>query len=84
MTQRFKDAQPAQAGACNPRPIANALVNAIDECRAEGISPAEDPAVFLILHQITYLLTDHDLAVSNLHMRYMESTRAVTNALKED
>lgn len=56
MSQRFRDAQTAQNGACNPRPIANALVDAIGECYVEGISPAEDAAVFLILHQLAHVL----------------------------
>lgn len=86
MTQRFKDAQTAQNGACNPRPIANALVNAIDECRAEGVDPTEDPAVFLILHQLAYVLTDLDLAASSMRgaIRYVEDMGKLTTALKED
>lgn len=83
MRKRFKDAHTAQAGACNPRPIANALVNAIDECRAEGVDPTEDLAVFLILHQLVYVLAWTDIAVG-AGMRYIEAMNAVTNELKDD
>lgn len=85
MTQRFKDAQTAQNGACNPRPIANALVNAIDECRAEGVDPTEDPAVFLILHQLAWILTGHDFSINDRQgARWEEAHKAVASKLKED
>lgn len=86
MSKRFKDAATAQSGACNPIPIASALVNALAECYAERVPSAEDPAVFLILHQLTYLLTDHDFVMSTARLgeRYAESMNAVQQKLKED
>lgn len=81
MSKRFKDAATAQSGACNPIPIASALVNAIDECRAEGVEPREDPAVFLILHQIVFILTG-DSRLGDIG-KYMGAMDALELKLKE-
>lgn len=56
MNQRNKNAKICQEGASNERRVASSLVEAIDECRAEGVTPSEDDAVFLILHQLAWLL----------------------------
>ena len=56
MNKRKQHALIAQGGACNPRPIAKALLDAIDECRAEGVNAREDAATRLIAHQLTFLL----------------------------
>lgn len=55
---RFKDAQAIQGGACNPIAIANSLVEAIAQCRAENMDTDainSDPAVQLIVHQLAHL-----------------------------
>lgn len=65
MSERIKSALICQAGACNPRPIAKALLDAIDECRAEGVEEANDPAVFLILHQLVWVLAGNDFACAS-------------------
>lgn len=53
---RNRDALHAQAGACNELALANALVSAIREVRAEGNSARDDAAVRLIAHQLSFLL----------------------------
>jgi hypothetical protein len=63
MSQRHKDALAAQGGACNMKPLAVALVNAIDEVRAEGGMDIDDPAVRLIVHQLYHLV--HGYAIDN-------------------
>ncbi len=63
MFNRFETALQIQEGACNPRPIARSLLDAIDACRNEGKNEREDPAVFLILHQLAWVLTRHDIAL---------------------
>ena len=62
MSQRHKHAILCQDGASNERRVASSLVEAIDECRAEMVDPRKDPAVHLILHQLTFLLTGNDIA----------------------
>lgn len=70
MNKRNEFAKIAQSGATNQRRVAMALVEAIGECRAEGVSEDEDPAVFLILHQLAHLLTGgYDIASNNERMR---------------
>lgn len=83
MAQRFKDAQTAQNGACNPRPIAAALINAIGECYTEGVAPYEDCAVFLILHQLVFILNDGNQDTGDLG-KYMGAMDALELKLKED
>lgn len=56
---RFDKAQICINGACNPRRVAMALVESIDEARAEGVDDVTiktDPAVVLILDQLMQLL----------------------------
>lgn len=65
MNTRNKMAVTCQGGASNERRVAMALVEAIDECRAEGKNPREDAACFLILHQLAFLLTGHDVVLGN-------------------
>lgn len=43
-------------GASNDRRVAQALVDAIDECRAERVDPRSDPLVHGILTQLTNVL----------------------------
>lgn len=54
--KRYKSADICMNGASNPRRVAAALVDAIDECRQENADPACDAAVVLILDQLTQLL----------------------------
>lgn len=53
---RYQSADICMNGASNPRKVASALVDAIDECRAENHDPSCDAAVVLILDQLTQLL----------------------------
>ena len=68
-----------QGGASNERRVAMALVEAIDECRTEGVNPREDAAVFLIAHQLTFLLTEHDFVLGDdrLFNRFNNSLKAI-------
>lgn len=68
MNERMKAAITCQSGACNPLPISLALNEAIQECRTKDVEPSEDAAVFLILHQLVYLMTGHDLVVNQRMM----------------
>jgi hypothetical protein len=79
MTNRFENARIIQGGACNPGPIVNALADAIRDCYDENIMPADDPAVFLILHQLTFVLTGQDFACSGpaIANRWTDATKAV-------
>ena len=61
MIRRIEAARICQAGASNERKVAQVLVDAIDECRAEGVDPRTDDAVFLILHQLAFLLDGIDI-----------------------
>ena len=83
--KRNANAITAQSGASNPRPIAQALVDAIGECYVEGVAPNKDPAVFLILHQLAWVLTGHDLGSHrDLAERYVKAMYAVNEQAKED
>lgn len=79
MSQRREFARICQDGASNRRRVARALYEAIEECQAEGVDPDDDPSVFLILHQLSFLLTGHDMAVSDprLSQRWDDAMRAV-------
>ena len=68
---RIKAAQTCQAGACNPIPISKALHDAILEVHQEQGDPAKDAAVYLILHQLTYLLTGVDIAEPGRYAKSM-------------
>lgn len=54
MRNRFRDAITAQ-DACNISGLTRSLVEMIDQARSEGVQPAEDPAVKLMVHQIAFL-----------------------------
>ena len=58
---RFKNARDIQAGASNPVAIINVLKDAVVEARAENADPAKDPAVYLILHQLAWVLIGKDI-----------------------
>ena len=53
---RHRDASLIAQGACNPSGIAHTLVDACTACTDEGLDPATDPAVRLIMIQITWLI----------------------------
>lgn len=61
MSTRLQNCKTCLDGASNERRVAMALVEAIDECRAEDIDPHEDPLVFGILHHLAWLLACSDL-----------------------
>lgn len=75
--KRNEHARICQQGASNERKVAQCLVEAIDECRAEGVNPREDAAVFLINHQLAFLLTGHDICVGypDMHDRWQADAR---------
>lgn len=77
MTTRFKTALMIQGGASNRRLVSRKLHEAIVECQDEGKSTEDCPAIFLICHQMTFLLTGHDFALSGEHMinRWTDATR---------
>lgn len=78
MNTRNQMALTCQDGASNRRRVSRALHEAIEECAAQGVDADADPAVFLILHQLTFLLTGHDLALSGaLNKRYHEAMKAL-------
>lgn len=78
MSKRNEFAKIAQGGASNARRMSTALTEAIDECRAEGVSEHEDPAVFLILHQLAWVLTSHDFTgQASMGKRWNEATKAL-------
>lgn len=56
MNKRTESARVCHNGASNPRRIAAALVEAIDECRAEGVCEDSDDAVLVILTQLNHVL----------------------------
>lgn len=72
--KRNEYARIAQSGASNERRLASCLVEAIDECRIECKDPAADPAVFLILHQLCWVLLGHDVSVGD---RWMKASKEV-------
>lgn len=81
MNTRNQMAVTCQGGASNRRRVSRALHEAVEECNLSVpyANPDDDPAVFLILHQLTYLLTGHDIALGNdvLQKRYDDSMKAV-------
>ena len=81
MNTRNAMAATCQGGASNRRRVSRALHEAIEECANSTpyVDPDSDPAVFLILHQLTFLLTGHDMALGNerLQKRYDEAMTAV-------
>lgn len=56
MAKRHETALYMQAGACNPSGIARALVETIDQARADGHDPREDAACKLVLHQLAAVM----------------------------
>ena len=86
MDKRNANARGIQNGACNPHAISRVLVEALDECRALYLNPADDPAVFLILHQLVFLLMERDVAVSDTYLgdRWAIDTKTLDAELKED
>lgn len=74
MTKRAEHAYIAQSGASNPRRLATCLVEAIDECRAENIEPAQDAAVFMILHQLGWLLMGQDIGSGD---RWLKASKEI-------
>ena len=72
--ERFKNALIIQEGASNRRLISRKLTEAVVECSDEGKNPDDCPACFLILHQLAWLLTSHDIARD--HEQYQRSISA--------
>ena len=66
MRNRFANAIAIQnPGASNPSGVARALVEALDEARAENVDTRTDPACRMICHQLAFLMgvgeIDHSL-----------------------
>lgn len=68
ITKRKEFAKIAQGGASNAYRLSTALTEAMQECRDEGVDYHEDPAVFLILHQLVWVLTTHDFSLDSERM----------------
>lgn len=79
MNKRNAMAVICQEGASNRRRVSRALHEAVEECAAEGVDADADPAVFLILHQLTFLLTGHDFVIGSdrLNARFTKAWAAV-------
>lgn len=82
MSKRFANAAEIWGvGACNPRAVARALVEAIDEAVEEGggTKAANDPAVQLILDHLCFLcgLPQPTIALS------WESAERIASVVKE-
>ena len=62
--KQAQDAMFISDGACNPRGVARALVSSIDQDMAQGFGKDKtSPASFLILDQLLFLLTGHQMPV---------------------
>lgn len=72
--KRDEAARICQDGASNERRVAMALVEAIDECRAENVDPKTDPACYLILHQLNWLMLGRDTANAD---EWLKATKAI-------
>lgn len=79
MSIRNKNAVIIQGGASNRRLIARKLCEALDEVDSEAGDVDEDPAVFLILHQLVYLLAGYDICAThgNMAKRYCAAHAAM-------
>ena len=69
---RFQMARICIDGASNPRRVAQALVDAIDEARKEGaddVTIKDDIGVILILDQLMYLLGSYHGSGVDRHMK---------------
>lgn len=68
MTKRqATNALAIQEGACNPRGVARALVESIDEDTAGGMGREKtSPATRLILHQLAWILTGKDIMLGSI------------------
>lgn len=80
LARRFKDADAIwSGGASNRMAVANALMRAIEECRAEGNYDCHDPAVTLILDHLCFLcgLPQPSFQMSN------EELEAALSAIQE-
>lgn len=72
MSRRNEHAVIAQQGACNPIPLCKALVEGIEEIKAERavagmpftstVTIMEDPALRLIVHHLAHLFRVYDVA----------------------
>jgi hypothetical protein len=77
MSKRKQHALIAQSGASNPRPLAQALVDAINESFKDGVVPENDPAVVLILHQLAHVLGQSLNMCQNDWQAYMDKLEAM-------
>lgn len=82
---RFETALQIQEGASNRRLVSRKLHEAIVEVSDAGGDPDSDPAVFLILHQLAFLLTGMDVCCADerLHRRWLEATAECVTKSKE-
>lgn len=83
--KRNNSARMAQAGACNPIPLINALRTGIDEIQQEDpnwgtATFTSDPALRLIIHQLAYLfrVSELDDLTTTEYSRCLEAVRGDT------
>lgn len=69
MSNRFKETLQIQEGASNRRLVSRKLHEMIVEVSDAGGDPDSDPAVFLVLHQLVWILTSRDMAHSHEEWR---------------
>ena len=80
MSNRAKNAIAVQNGASNPIVLTRLLDEAVRECLAENSSVQDDAAVFLISHQLVYVVTGHDFAMGRMNQRWQDSMALLRGA----
>lgn len=78
MAKRHNDALAIACGAVNPSGIAHALIEACDEARAEpgytgNQGLCDDPAIRLIVHQLTFLTNGHSLTDLSVYRKVSDA-----------
>lgn len=81
MSNRAKNAIAVQNGASNPLALTRLLDEAVRECQQENASVQDDAAVFLISHQLVYVVTGHDFAMGRMNQRWQDSMALLRSAV---
>lgn len=80
MAKRQEYAKIAQEGASNAYRLSTALTEAMQECRDENVSYHDDPYVFLILHQLVWVLTQYDMCLQErLNERWRDAYKLIAD-----
>ena len=74
MSKRFQNALQAQEGASNQRLLARILGEAIEDVSKERGFISDDPAVYLITHQLVWVLYGTDITLKH-GSRWGEATQ---------